>query len=260
METTKSRVLIVEDELPTQRLLKKMIQDLRPTWDIVATTGSIEDTQEWLENNPHPNLIFLDVHLSDGLSFEIFEKIEIRSAVIFTTAYDEYAMQAFKVNSVDYLLKPISNEALESAIIKYEKLMTVLSRPGDYVDIKQLSALNKQGGPIYRSRILVPTVDGYIKLNISDIAMFHSSQKVTTAITNAGLPHVIDQTLEKLEDELDPKLYFRANRQFIIHIDAVLRIETWFNGKLIVKTKPESPDKIVVSREKVRYFKEWINK
>ncbi len=90
--------------------------------------------------------------------------------------------------------------------------------------------------------------------------MFHSSQKVTTAITNAGLPHVIDQTLEKLEDELDPKLYFRANRQFIIHIDAVLRIETWFNGKLIVKTKPESPDKIVVSREKVRYFKEWINK
>lgn len=257
---TKCRVLVVEDELPTQRLLKNMIQDLRPQWEIVAATTSIEDTREWLENNGHPDIIFLDIHLSDGLSFAIFDNMEVSSAIIFTTAYDEYAIQAFKLNSVDYLLKPISRESLEAAIVKYEKILKVVPRYVDQKDIRQLATLIEGGTPLYRSRILVPTVEGFLKLNISEVAFFHSSQKVTSAYTYGGQPHVIDMTLEKLEGELDPDKFFRANRQYIIHIDSIQRMETWFNGKMIVKTCPESPDKIVVSREKVRSFKDWINR
>ncbi len=253
-------VLIVEDELPTQRLLRMMIEELRPDWAVVAATSGVEETVEWLENNPHPNLVFMDVQLADGLSFEIFDKIKVNSIIVFTTAYDEYAIKAFKVSSIDYLLKPIRTEQLENAMCKYERIKAALEPKIDISELRDLSSLIKEGRPTYRNRILVPVADGFLKLNIADVAFFQSSQKVTTAITNSGKPHIIDMTLEKLEDELDPQYFFRANRQFILHIEAIQRIETWFNGKLVVKTKPEAQEKIVISREKARNFKEWINR
>lgn len=260
MNTKTTTVLIVEDELPTQRLLRKMIEELRPTWDIVAATSGVEETVEWLENNSHPHLVFMDVQLADGLSFEIFDKINIQSIIIFTTAYDEYAVKAFKVSSIDYLLKPIRSEQLENAMQKYERIKAALVPQIDISELRNLSSLIKEGRPAYRNRLLVPVADGFLKLNISDVAYFQSSQKITTAITNSGNPHIIDMTLEKLEEELDPQYFFRANRQFILHIEAIQRIETWFNGKLVVKTKPEAKEKIVISREKARSFKEWINR
>jgi DNA-binding LytR/AlgR family response regulator len=260
MNTTNNKILIVEDELPTQRLLIKMIEELRPDWQIVAATSGVEETVEWLENNPHPHLVFMDVQLSDGLSFEIFDKIRLNSIIVFTTAYDEYAIKAFKVSSIDYLLKPIKTEQLENAICKYERIKAAISPQIDISELRDLSSLIKEGRTPYRNRLLVPVADGFLKLNIADIACFQSSQKVTTAITNSGKPHIIDMTLEKLEDELDPQCFFRANRQFILHIDAIQRIETWFNGKLVVKTKPEATEKIIISREKARSFKEWINR
>jgi DNA-binding LytR/AlgR family response regulator len=260
MNTSKNTVLIVEDELPTQRLLKKMIEELRPSWDIVAATSSVEETVEWLENNPHPYLVFMDVQLADGLSFEIFDKIKVESFIVFTTAYDEYAIKAFKVSSIDYLLKPIRAEQLESAIQKFERIKAAVSPQIDISELRDLSSLIKEGRLPYRNRILVPVSDGFLKLNIADVAYFQSSQKVTTAITHSGKPHIIDMTLEKLEEELDPQCFFRANRQFILHIEAIQRIETWFNGKLVVKTKPDAHEKIVISREKARIFKEWLNR
>ncbi|WP_088653915.1 LytR/AlgR family response regulator transcription factor [Geofilum rhodophaeum] len=260
MNTQPTRILIVEDELPSQRLLKNMIVELRPDWQVVATTTGVEETVEWLQNNPHPQLIFLDVQLSDGLSFEIFDQIKPQSVVVFTTAYDEYAIHAFKVNSIDYLLKPIRPEQLEESLKKYERLMLTLTPRIDLSELKNLSALLQEGKPTYRNRILVPAADGFLKLNVRDVAFFHSSQKVTTALTHNQQPHIVDMTLEKLEEELDPDLFFRANRQFLLHIDAIQRIETWFNGKLVVKTRPEADEKIVVSREKARSFKDWINR
>jgi DNA-binding LytR/AlgR family response regulator len=260
MNTHNTTVLIVEDELPTQRLLRKMIEELRPDWEVVAATSGVEETVEWLENNPHPDLVFMDVQLADGLSFEIFDKIKLNSIIVFTTAYDEYAIKAFKVSSIDYLLKPIRAEQLENAMQKYERINAALAPRIDISELKDLSSLIKEGRPPYRNRILVPVADGFLKLNIADVAFFQSSQKVTTAITYSRKPLIIDMTLEKLEDELDPQHFFRANRQFILHIDAIQRIETWFNGKLVVKAKPEAEEKIVISREKARSFKEWINR
>jgi DNA-binding LytR/AlgR family response regulator len=260
MHTQNTTVLIVEDELPTQRLLRKMIEELRPDWEVVAATSGVEETVEWLENTSHPDLVFMDVQLADGLSFEIFDKIKLNSIIVFTTAYDEYAIKAFKVSSIDYLLKPIRAEQLESAMQKYEKIKAALAPRIDISELKDLSSLIKEGRPPYRNRILVPVADGFLKLNIANVAFFQSSQKVTTAITYSGKPLIVDMTLEKLEDELDPQHFFRANRQFILHIEAIQRIETWFNGKLVVKTKPEAEEKIVISREKARSFKEWINR
>jgi DNA-binding LytR/AlgR family response regulator len=254
----KVTTLIAEDEIPTQRLLKDMLKKLRPQWEIMVCTTSLEETLEWLENNPHPNIMFLDIQLSDGLSFEIFDQIKIQSAVVFTTAYDEYALKAFKVNSIDYLLKPTRPKELEAAILKYEEWYP--DNNIDTNDIKTLASAITEGKQSYRSRLLVPVADGYLKLNVDEVACFHSSQKITTAYTMQGKPHIVDTTLEKLEEELDPQKFARANRQFILNINAIHRIENWFNGKLVVKINPEPPEKIVVSRERARSFKDWLNK
>ncbi|HLW08299.1 MAG TPA: LytTR family DNA-binding domain-containing protein [Marinilabiliaceae bacterium] len=251
-------VLIVEDEIPTQRLMKDLIERIRPQWNILGATAGVEETVEWLKNNVQPDLIFLDIQLSDGLSFEIFDHVQVTSFIIFTTAYDEYALQAFKVNSIDYLLKPMRLEDLEGAIIKFEKFNSS-SYLLEKSEIKALASAVSQGNKSYRTRILVTLIDGYLKLNVNDVAWFHSSQKVTTAYTLQGNPHILDMTLEKLESELDPKKFFRANRQFILNIAAIHRIENWFNGKLVIKAQPESSEKIVVSRERARSFKEWLN-
>lgn len=251
-------VLIVEDEIPTQRLMKDLIERVRPQWNVVDATEGVEETVDWLKNNAQPDLIFLDIQLSDGVSFEIFDHIQVSSFIIFTTAYDEYALQAFKVNSIDYLLKPMKLDDLEAAIIKFEKFSST-SHSLESNEIKALATAVSEGKQSYRERILVPLVDGYLKLNINDIAWFHSSQKVTTAYTLQGNPHILDVTLERLENELNPKKFFRGNRQFILNIGAIHRIENWFNGKLVIKTQPESSEKIVVSRERARSFKEWLN-
>ncbi len=252
------RILIIEDEIPTQRLLAGTLNQLRPDWDIVECIGTVEESVEWLQHHPHPDLIFSDIQLSDGTCFEIYEQIMPESFVIFTTAFDEYAIQAFKVNSIDYLLKPVSLEMLEQAILKFESLPSN-HQSSMALNMDELADSLMSGQKKYRSRLLVNTVDGFYKMNVDQIAMFYSSQKVVTAITRHNESHVIDFTLDKLEKQLDPTLFFRVSRQFILHIDAITKVENWFNGKLVVKTRPEAVEKIVVSRERARVFKEWIN-
>jgi len=254
----KMNILIVEDELPTRRLLKDMVLRTRPQWEIAGTSGSVEETVEWIQENPMPDLIFMDIQLSDGSSFEIFDKVDIKSLVIFTTAYDEYAIQAFKVNSIDYLLKPINQKKLETAIDKFERLYQKAS-PTPELDYNALKEMLSSGNQTYRSRLITNVANGFKKIDIHDIAWLVSSNKITSAVTFDGHQHVIDFTLDKLEKELDPKIFFRANRQFILNIEAIRKVENWFNGKLVVKTHPDVKEKIVVSRERAKSFKDWIN-
>jgi DNA-binding LytR/AlgR family response regulator len=253
------KTLIVEDELPTRRLLRDMIQKIRPQWTISGCTGSVEETIDWLKENPQPDLIFMDIQLSDGSSFEIFEKIVVKSPVVFTTAYDEYAIQAFKVNSIDYLLKPVNKKKLEMAIEKYENFFSKDATPKSEIDYKALAQVLSSGTNSYRSRLLINLADGFQKLDTNKIAWLISSNKITTAVTFDGHHHVVDFTLDRLEKELDPAKFFRANRQYILNIETIHKVENWFNGKLVVKTQPDIKEKIVVSRERAKSFKDWIN-
>jgi len=254
-------VLIIEDELPTQRMMTELITSLRPDWQILACLDSVRDSVAWLKNHPDPDLIFSDIQLSDGICFEIFDAVQPQSFVIFVTSYDEYAIQAFRVNSVDYLLKPIEPAMLEKSIEKLDAMQKQVKATellgSDYKDLAEalLSGQKK-----YRTRMAVPTADGFVKINVNDIAYLYSSQKTTTATTFQQVNHVVDHPLDKLEKQLDPEQFFRANRQFIINIDAVNRVNNWFNGKLVVKTKPESEEKIIVSRERARFFRNWLDR
>ncbi|RCW34519.1 LytTR family DNA-binding domain-containing protein [Marinilabilia salmonicolor] len=254
------RILIVEDEFPTRRLLKDSVKKIRPEWEIIGESDSVEGTIEFLQKNPQPDLIFMDIQLSDGSSFEIFEKTEVTGMIIFTTAYDEYAIQAFKVNSIDYLLKPINQKKLTDAIEKYERLFQDKEIPSNAgFDYGSLSKLLASQSSTYRSRLLTNLADGFQKVDTEKVAWLVSANKITTAVTFDSHHHIVDFTLDKLEKELDPTMFFRANRQYIVNIDAIHKVENWFNGKLIVKTKPDAQDRIVVSRERARSFKEWIN-
>ncbi|MGQ1891266.1 LytR/AlgR family response regulator transcription factor [Thermophagus sp. OGC60D27] len=252
-------ILIVEDEIPTRRLLTDMIRELRPQWKLAGTAGSIDETLEFFSLNPQPDLVFMDIQLSDGICFDIFKQIDIKSFVIFTTAYDEYAIQAFKVNSIDYLLKPVNLNKLKEAINKFERILTQAPAPPMLTDYQTIARLITSGGNNYRSRLVVNIRDGFQKIDIDQVAWFNSANKITTAYTFDRHNHIVDFTLDRLDKELNPRFFFRVNRQYILNIEAIHKVEKWFNGKLVVKTKPASPEKIVVSREKAKRFKEWIN-
>jgi DNA-binding LytR/AlgR family response regulator len=251
------KVLIIEDEQPNARMLAEMLQNLRPGWEILAILETVKQSVAWLQSHAQPDLILMDIQLSDGICFSIFEQVEVKSSIIFTTAFDNYAIQAFKVNSIDYLLKPIKESELENALVKLEQFRQPI---GQQVDFSEIMQAIRGGKKEYRKRFLITAGNNYFKLNTSDIACFVSENKVTTAITFAGEYHVVDFSLDRLEDELDPNFYFRADRKTIIHIDLVSRFEDYFGSKLIVKLKSPVNDKITVSRLKASAFKVWVGK
>ncbi|HPE76874.1 MAG TPA: LytTR family DNA-binding domain-containing protein [Draconibacterium sp.] len=253
------RVIIVEDELHNYRLLKGMVEKLRPDWNIAEWLESVKSTVAWLENNPAPDLIFMDIQLTDGISFSIFDNVQVDSMVIFTTAYDEYALQAFQVNSIDYLLKPVKLEKLEQAIEKFEHLMSPQKNNSDFKpDYHELLEAITKGEKKYRKRFLISGATSYFKLNVEDIAWFYTESRVTTAVTFKNKQYPVDLTMEKLEDQLDPSIFFRVNRSTIIHINAVQKFENHFGGKLILRLIPPFNEPITISRLKATEFKEWI--
>lgn len=251
------KVLIIEDEQPNARMLAEMLQNLRSGWEILAILETVKQSVAWLQSHTQPDLILMDIQLSDGICFSIFEQVEVKSSIIFTTAFDNYAIQAFKVNSIDYLLKPIKESELEHALVKLEQFRQPI---GQQVDFSEIMQAIRGGKKESRKRFLITAGNNYYKLNTSDIACFVSENKVTTAITFTGEHHVVDFSLDRLEDELDPDLYFRADRKTIIHIDLVSRFEDYFGSKLIVKLKSPVNDKITVSRLKASAFKVWVGK
>ena len=250
------RIIIIEDEKPAARRLDRMLQKIGFTAD--AMLHSVEESLAWIGENKHPDLIFLDIQLSDGLSFEIFETIAIKSAIIFTTAYDEYALQAFKLNSIDYLLKPIDSEDLNKAVIKYkERIPSNQNMSIDFDDIKKLliNPIERE----YKKRFTVRIGQHLKMINIDTIECFYSENKGTYIHTTEGRDYLIDMTLEQLETELEPQIFFRSNRKFYININAIKDIVSYTNSRLQIKLQSFNDQEIIVSRERVRDFKDWID-
>jgi DNA-binding LytR/AlgR family response regulator len=258
ISTTKA--VIIEDEIPAARLLKSMIESIRPTWEVIVLPGNIEESVDWFNSNPHPDIIFLDIQLSDGNSFIFIEQAKPDSMIVFTTAYDEYAIRAFSLNSIDYLLKPIHLERLQNAITKFENLtsryLKELNENNQVLEVLQsLSKPEKR----YRTRFLISGVDRLFTLQVNDIAYFYSENKETFAVTTNAKEHIIELSLDKLCEQLDPDQFFRANRQTIVSIDAIKKIEPYFQNRISVAVHPPFKNKILVSKEKISSFKLWLN-
>ncbi|ASW73514.1 hypothetical protein IQ37_11180 [Chryseobacterium piperi] len=250
-----TNILIVEDEGLNAEKLIRILKELRPNYTVLTVLESVEDSVNWFQSNPHPDLVFMDIRLLDGLSFEIFEQVTIQSSIIFTTAFDEYAVEAFKQNSIGYILKPVEKAELEQTILKWE------SQPLRSTDLKinkvieSLSNHKKE----FRSRFLIPFRDKFISLPVSDIAHIYSESKITRIVTYDCKEYIINQTLEVLERELDPKFFFRVNRQYIVHISAILEIYNYYHGKLRITLKNNPELEIFASKEKSSYFKDWLD-
>lgn len=252
------KTAIIDDEKPAVRLLSNMISKLRPDWEIIQIPGSVEAATDWFANNPHPDIIFLDIQLSDGNSFIFVEQAKPSSIIIFTTSYDEYAVRAFSVNSIDYLLKPIAPDRLLAAIEKYEHLSKGQTDVQNFNILETLKSIST-GDKKYRTRFLINGYERMTTLQVADISYFYSMNKITFAVTRDNQEHIIDLSLDKLIEQLNPDEFFRTNRQTIVNINAIVKIEPYFQGKIIVYTKPSSKEKIVVSREKATSLKNWLN-
>ena len=261
-------VLIIEDEELAVRKLTKLLQEVDPTVQIVGTAASIRASINWLEANlpgqaSAPDLILMDIELADGQSFEIFEQTRVPAPVIFTTSYDEYALRAFKVNSIDYLLKPIKRHELEASLEKHRRLST--GEPANVSSHLSIDALvqqlRQQVAPAeHRRRFLVRHLSQWVPVDVSDIAYFYSEDGVSLFRTRSNQKYPVDYTLDELEAMLDPVQFFRANRQFIIDINSVQQIHPYFNNKLKLALKPTPDDDVLVSRERATDFKKWMGK
>lgn len=248
-------VLIIEDEKPAARRLARLLSELNV--EVSTMLHSVEEAVEWFQKNEHPDLIFLDIQLSDGLSFEIFDVVEVRSAIIFTTAYDEYALQAFKLNSIDYLLKPIDDEELESAVKKYQNLKPDRSQIVlDFDDVKKflVNPLERE----YKKRFTIRLGQHLKIINADEIECFYSENKGTYAATKEGRNYLLDTTLENLENELSPQIFFRVSRKFYVNINHIKDIVSYTNSRLSIKLNRFNEQEIIVSRERVRDFKLWL--
>lgn len=249
------KVIIIEDEKPSARHLQRMLEKLDVKPEVML--HSVEESVAWFQENEHPDLIFLDIQLSDGLSFEIFEIVDVKSAIIFTTAYDEYALQAFKLNSIDYLLKPIDKDDLASAVLKFkERLPQHESVTLDFNDIKKLLV-----NPIereYKKRFSVKVGQHLKLINIDEIECFYSENKGTYLYTTEGRNYLLDTTLDNLQDELEPNTFFRINRKFYVNIHAIIDMISYTNSRLQIKLKSYSEQDVIVARERVKDFKEWL--
>lgn len=252
-------VLIVEDEELAAKKLQKILTAVDPAASVVGVSESIKNTVEWLETNPTPDLILMDIELCDGQSFEIFNLTEVRSPVIFTTSYDEFALKAFKVNSLDYLLKPVQKEELEAALNKFKKLQG--GRNTDInLDILVKELQQKLKPKAYRKRFLVKHAQKLASIEIDDISYFYSDGRLNFFKTADNKKYVVDYTMDELEDMLDPEKYFRISRSFYVSFQSVERIDDYFGNRLILGLKPAVDKEALVSREKVTEFKKWMGK
>lgn len=264
----KIKAIIIEDEIPAARLLHEMILSLRPDWEIQILPGSIEEAVEWFAHHPHPDILFLDIQLTDGNSFLFIEQARPDSLIVFTTAYDEYAVRAFSVSSIDYLLKPIHEERLAQTLERFDSLSAKMIRDfnneSQMLEILQsLSTSQGLAAPTdskrFRTRFLISGGDKLFTVSADDIAYFYSENKVTFIVTRNGKEHIIDLSLDKLCEQLNPDAFFRTNRQTLICIHAIQRIEPYFLGKAAVHVLPPFKEKILISKEKIGAFKRWLN-
>lgn len=250
------RILIVEDESLAARRLEKMINELQPTWQVVGKTTSIAETVSFLQNTTF-DLIFLDIQLSDGLSFDVFQQVEVNTPVIFTTAYDEYALKAFDINSLAYLLKPIRKDRLAEALEKYQKIQQVWSGDMSWL-IKQVQGQS----PVFRERFLVQVGERFVKIETGDIAYFYAMAKHVFVKTFSNRTYPVDYSLDALEKMLDPGRFFRINRKLMLQVEAIDQMHAYSRGRVKISLQPPPDEDIeaIVSGERSGAFKSWMNR
>lgn len=253
------KVLIVEDEDLAVKKLQKTLAAVDDSIQVAGTTDSIKSTVEWLQQHPQPDLILMDIELADGQSFEIFNLTDVKSPVIFTTSYDEYALKAFKVNSVDYLLKPIQQDELDAALKKYRKLKAD-SKADLSIDNLVRELQQKLQPKEFRKRFLVKHAQRLVSIEIEEISYFYSDGRLNFFKTADNRKFVVDYTMDELEEMLDPERYFRISRSFYVSVNSIEKIEDYFGNRLILQLKPAVDKEALVSREKVSDFKKWMGK
>jgi len=250
-------IIIIEDEELAAIRLESMIMKVDPTIEVLAKLESVEESVEWLKDNDDPDLIFLDIHLEDGLSFSIFDQVQVKSPIIFTTAFDEYAIKAFRLKSVDYLLKPVTLEELERSLQKYRQWVKV-EEPNP-VDMQALYQIIRQREPEYRSRFSIVAGQKIKTISIDEVAYFHAEEGIVCMVTDKKAKYPLDFSLDQLSEQLDPKHFFRINRQFIVKLSAIENIHIYPKSKLQVELQPSPNNEVFVSLDKVTRFKEWLN-
>lgn len=249
------RVVIIEDEMPAVTRLKKMLSQQRPDIQITYQAESIREAVNYLQENNSDQLIFMDIHLADGLSFEIFKQVRVTAPVIFTTAYDQYAIQAFKVNSIDYLLKPIDKLELKNALEKFDKQNN--NHSGNLQE-QMLQLLNQMNAPVRKERIMIKRGQQLSYLKTEQIAYFFAEDKFSYAVDQQHNKYILDDNLSILEPGLDPRYFFRINRSLIVHIDSIVKVHAWAGNRLQLELKWQPMTHTIVSREKVGLFKDWL--
>ena len=251
----KIKALIIEDEEPAADRLKKLVAKADPDIEVADIIVSVRSAVNYLKNNS-PDIIFLDIHLADGESFEIFRQIHVTCPIIFTTAYDQFALQAFKLNSIDYLLKPVKKEELETALKKFKDLFRVHKET--IVDYQKLAEYMGKEKPVYKKRLLIRYGDLFKTIEIKDAAYFFSENKISYVCTKQNAQYALDNTLDELEGFLEPKEFFRINRQFIVSVDSIDKMVAVSKSRVKLSLKPHTEHETIVSTERSPEFKKWL--
>lgn len=257
----KMRVLIIEDEAATARRLQKLLLEIDPATEVLAVHESISQTVKWLSAYGEPDLMFMDINLSDGLSFGVFEEIEVNCPVIFTTAYDQYAIQAFKVNSIDYLLKPVNKENLTESLNKFHKFRQPSNETKINIEKLDITKLARALGiqkTDYMKRLIVRYGEVIKAIEIKDVAYFHSDEKIVFMSLKEGKSYPVDFTLDHLETRLDPELFFRINRKFLINYHAIEKMISYSKSRIKITLNPPCELEAISSTERSGEFKEWL--
>lgn len=257
------KILIIEDEPFAQKELKRLLEVAEGKFEILDMIDTVEDSVDWLKENPPPDLIFLDIQLADGISFDIFRQVEIKSPVIFTTAYDEYAIRAFQLNSIDYLLKPVKLTDLMRAINKYESLKDQYGKDdSESVNItkSQLEGLLNLGQKEYKSRFVAKIGDQIKYIPIEDVAYFYAEDNVVFLVSKSANRYIIEYSIEEIDSLVEPKNFYRLNRSVVAHINAIDKVYKYLNSRLKIELKPESEKEVLISRAKVSDFMKWMDR
>jgi DNA-binding LytR/AlgR family response regulator len=251
------RVIIIEDEIPAAKRLEKLLHGCNDDIEIVHKSDSIESSVRYLSAAQNIDLIFMDIQLADGLSFDIFEQVKITTPVIFTTAFDQYTLKAFKVNSIDYLLKPIDENELHKSLEKYQRLYS--KTPTDFSD-KIVKLMQEMNTVKYKERLLIKRGQQLSYLKIESTAYCYADGKLCYAVDFNGTKYLLENNLAQLEEQLQPDNFYRINRHLLVNIEAVKKVHTWLGGRLKVEVLPATTAETVVSRERVNGFKEWLGR
>jgi DNA-binding LytR/AlgR family response regulator len=249
------RVLIIEDEQAIARRMARLLQEIDPNIEILETLGSIETSVSWLKTHTEPNLILMDIHLADGSSFEIFEAVQVNCPVIFATAYDQYAIQAFKVNSIDYLLKPVNKEDLAESLKKYNRLQSTAKQTFDYNAIAQLLGVKKND---FLKRMIIRYGDVIKSVEVKDVAYFYTDEKIVFATMNDSKSYPVDFTLDMLEKKVDPERFFRINRKFLLSYESISKMISYSKSRVKITLVPACELDVISSTERSGDFKEWL--